>query len=118
MSSEFGSFLFSAKEQKAKNAFAFFPRKSDYFPPSQPVMLNFQVDHLDELLDKLSAAGVSVDPKRDQHEFGRFGWFTDPEGNRVELWDLPLNEAAGGSARIAGNRSADTNSRSIPNRSC
>ncbi len=30
--------------------------------------------------------GVTVDPKRDAHEYGKFGWFTDPEGNRVELW--------------------------------
>lgn len=22
-------------------------------------------------------------------EFGRFGWFLDPEGNKVELWQPP-----------------------------
>jgi predicted enzyme related to lactoylglutathione lyase len=49
-------------------------------------MLNFQVDNLDAVLDKLASAGVSVDPKREDYEYGRFGWFTDPEGNRVELW--------------------------------
>jgi predicted enzyme related to lactoylglutathione lyase len=27
-----------------------------------------------------------VDPKREGYEYGRFGWFIDPEGNRVELW--------------------------------
>jgi predicted enzyme related to lactoylglutathione lyase len=89
--STYGSFLFPAKEQRAKIAVAFFPRGSDYFPPSQPAMLNFQVDHLDEVLDKLAAAGISVDPKREQYDYGRFGWFTDPEGNRVELWE-PLGE--------------------------
>jgi predicted enzyme related to lactoylglutathione lyase len=89
--STYGSFLFPAKEQRAKIAVAFFPRGSDYFPPSQPAMLNFQVDHLDEVLDKLSAAGISVDPKREQYDYGRFGWFTDPEGNRVELWE-PVGE--------------------------
>ena len=52
-------------------------------------MLNFQVDDLDALLDQLSAAGVVVDPKREQSEYGRFGWFTDPQGNRVELWQPP-----------------------------
>ena len=49
-------------------------------------MLNFQVDDLDGLLDGLISAGVSVDPKRDDSSYGRFGWFTDPAGNRVELW--------------------------------
>ena len=31
-------------------------------------------------------AGATVDPKVDDSEFGRFGWATDPEGNRIELW--------------------------------
>jgi predicted enzyme related to lactoylglutathione lyase len=52
-------------------------------------MLNFQVDDLDAVLDQLSSAGVSVDPKRKQYEYGRFGWFTDPEDNCVELWQPP-----------------------------
>ena len=55
-------------------------------PVRQPAMLNFQVDDLDALLDALIAAGVEVDAKRDHYDFGDFGWFTDPEGNRVELW--------------------------------
>jgi hypothetical protein len=25
-------------------------------------------------------------PKRETYEFGKFGWFTDPAGNGVELW--------------------------------
>ncbi|MGB7168991.1 MAG: VOC family protein [Acidobacteriaceae bacterium] len=54
-------------------------------------MLNLQVDDLDAVLDGLIAAGVSVDPKRESFDYGRFGWFTDPEGNRVELWQ-PLAE--------------------------
>jgi predicted enzyme related to lactoylglutathione lyase len=52
-------------------------------------MLNFQVDDLNSLLEALSAAGVLVDPKREDSEYGKFGWFTDPEGNRVELWEPP-----------------------------
>jgi predicted enzyme related to lactoylglutathione lyase len=67
-------------------AVSFFKRSSEYFPAAQPAMLNFQVDDLDAILDKLVAAGVEVDPKREDYDFGRFGWFTDPAGNRVELW--------------------------------
>lgn len=33
------------------------------------------------------AAGVWIDPHREDHEFGRFAWIQDPEGNRVELWE-------------------------------
>jgi predicted enzyme related to lactoylglutathione lyase len=81
-----GCFVFPASEEKASIAVSFFKRSSDYFPVSQPAMLNFQVDDLDGVLDKLVADGVSVDPKRETYDYGRFGWFTDPEGNRVELW--------------------------------
>jgi predicted enzyme related to lactoylglutathione lyase len=82
-----GCFLFSSDTQKAYIAVSFFPRSSGYFPESQAAMLNFQVDDLHAVLDKLLADGVTVDPKREEHPYGRFGWFTDPEGNRVELWE-------------------------------
>lgn len=81
-----GCFSFEKETQRAAIAVAFFAKSSGYFPVSQPAMLNFQVDDLDAVLANLSAAGVAVDPKREDHEYGRFGWFTDPEGNRVELW--------------------------------
>jgi len=82
-----GCFLFPKETQRGKIAVAFFPRESDYFPAAQPAMLNFQVDDLDAVLDGLIAAGVEVDPKRESYDYGKFGWFTDPEGNRVELWE-------------------------------
>jgi len=84
-----GCFAFPNETQRASIAVSFFSRSSNYFPVAQPAMLNFQVDDLDAVLDKLSAAGVAVDPKRDNYDYGRFGWFTDPEGNRVELWQPP-----------------------------
>ena len=83
-----GGFVLEAKEGQSI-AVAFFPRGSGYFPQSQPAMLNFLVDDLDGLLDAMTAAGVAVDAKRESHEYGRFGWFVDPEGNRVELWEPP-----------------------------
>ena len=58
-------------------------------PGPQPYMINFRVDDLDALLAQLRADGVDVDERVDQSEFGRFGWITDPEGNRIELWQSP-----------------------------
>lgn len=84
-----GGFVLPAERQRAVLAVAFFPRESSYFPVGQPAMLNFQVDDLDAVLDRLIAAGVSVDGKRETYDYGKFGWFTDPEGNRVELWQPP-----------------------------
>jgi len=35
-------------------------------------MINFRVDNLDELLGRFAAASVRVDPKREDHAYGRF----------------------------------------------
>jgi predicted enzyme related to lactoylglutathione lyase len=81
-----GSFEFPVSTQRAQVVFALFEQGGDYFPPSQKTMINLQVDDLDGVLDRLANEGVAVDPKRESYDFGKFGWFTDPEGNRVELW--------------------------------
>ena len=81
-----GYFEFPASALRAQIVFAFFGQQDAYFPPAQKAMINLQVDDLDGVLDRLIAEGVAVDPKRDSYDFGKFGWFTDPEGNRVELW--------------------------------
>ncbi|MDE1178154.1 MAG: VOC family protein [Edaphobacter sp.] len=72
-------------------SWSLFPADSKYFPVTQQAMVNYRVDDLDALLEQLSAAGVTIDPKRDEYGFGRFAWIVDPEGNRVELWQ-PLVE--------------------------
>jgi predicted enzyme related to lactoylglutathione lyase len=64
-----------------------FPADSSYFGAGlQTAMVNYRVDDLDALLDQLRAADVVIDPKREDYDYGRFAWITDPEGNRVELW--------------------------------
>jgi predicted enzyme related to lactoylglutathione lyase len=81
-----GSYAFPVPTQHPQIVFALFKPEDAYFPPAQKAMINLQVDDLDGVLDRLIAEGVSVDPKRESYDFGKFGWFTDPEGNRVELW--------------------------------
>jgi predicted enzyme related to lactoylglutathione lyase len=81
-----GSYAFPAPTHGAQVVFAFFKQQDAYFPPAQKAMINLQVDDLDGVLDRLTDEGVAVDPKRESYDFGKFGWFTDPEGNRVELW--------------------------------
>jgi predicted enzyme related to lactoylglutathione lyase len=50
-------------------------------------MLNFRVRDLDAMLAQLRSAGADVAAETQSMEgVGRFGWVTDPEGNRVELW--------------------------------
>ena len=65
-----------------------FPRSSAYFDPSSaPFMINYVVDDLDALLEKLQSRGVKIDPKRESHDYGRFAWIFDPDGNKIELWE-------------------------------
>jgi predicted enzyme related to lactoylglutathione lyase len=67
-----------------------FPEDTTYFGAgTQAFMVNFRVDDLDALLASLRAAGCAVDEKTHADEHGKFGWVTDPEGNRVELWEPP-----------------------------
>jgi predicted enzyme related to lactoylglutathione lyase len=67
-----------------------FPASSTYFDPSTAAfMINYIVDDIDALLAKLSAGGVRIDPKREDHDYGRFAWIYDPEGNKIELWEPP-----------------------------
>ena len=71
-------------------AWSIFPRDTKYFGPSPAqFMMNFRVADLDALLQALKEEGVAVDPKVEVYEYGKFGWITDPEGNRIELWEPP-----------------------------
>ena len=74
------------RQEAGPTVFAGFPRDHDHFPPDQNVMLNFRVADLGAMLRQLRGAGVAVLREEDQDGVGRFAWVTDPEGNRVELW--------------------------------
>ena len=81
-----GAFSFPPPTKHPQVIFALFKQEDAYIPLAQKAMINLQVDDLDGVLDRLAADGVTVDPKRESYDFGKFGWLTDPEGNRVELW--------------------------------
>jgi hypothetical protein len=57
ISSPHGAFLFAHETQRACVAAAFFPRSSEYFPVSQPAMLNFRVDDLNAVSEKTVSRG-------------------------------------------------------------
>jgi predicted enzyme related to lactoylglutathione lyase len=63
-----------------------FPQDTTYFGEGkQAVMINYRVDDLDALLEKLAAAGVWIDPKRQNESYGRVAWIKDSDGNPHEL---------------------------------
>jgi catechol 2,3-dioxygenase-like lactoylglutathione lyase family enzyme len=63
-----------------------FPATTKYFEPNQTFMVNYIVDDLDALLERLQKEGVKIDPKRQDEDYGRFAWIYDPDGNKIELW--------------------------------
>ncbi len=67
-----------------------FPGDTKYFgEDGASFMINYRVKDLDGLLTALRGEGVDVEPKVEGTPYGRFGWITDPEGNRIELWEPP-----------------------------
>jgi catechol 2,3-dioxygenase-like lactoylglutathione lyase family enzyme len=77
-------------ERPGSTAWSLFSMDTKYLDPSTAqFMVNYRVADLDAMLAQLRAAGVQVDEKVDESEFGRFGWAMDPDGNRFELWQPP-----------------------------
>jgi predicted enzyme related to lactoylglutathione lyase len=75
-------------QEAGPTVFAAFESGTDYFnSPTQQTMLNFRVRDLDAMLTQLRSKGADVaEETQDMDGIGRFGWVTDPEGNRIELW--------------------------------
>jgi predicted enzyme related to lactoylglutathione lyase len=78
------------QQDAGPTVFATFERETDYFGSrAQQTMLNFRVSDLAAMLAQLRAKGADVAEETQEMEgVGRFGWVTDLEGNRVELWQL------------------------------
>ena len=65
-----------------------FPADTAYFGPGPATfMVNYRVKNLDAMLAQLRAAGAKVEEKVEDYEYGRFGWASDTEGNRLEWWE-------------------------------
>lgn len=79
-------------QEAGPTVFAAFSADTDYFGSrDQQVMLNFRVANLEAMLAQLREKDANVAAEtEDMAGVGRFGWVTDPEGNRIELWE-PTN---------------------------
>jgi catechol 2,3-dioxygenase-like lactoylglutathione lyase family enzyme len=74
-------------DEIGRTIWSIFPADTDYFGPSRPdFMINYRVSNLDRMLAQLRQKGVEVE-KVEDYDYGRFAWITDPEGNRIELWE-------------------------------
>jgi predicted enzyme related to lactoylglutathione lyase len=97
---EYGGASLHWKDELPKDTgrteWAIFPEDTTYFGPGnqqgiQQTMVNYRVDDLEALLQQLAAEVVTIDPQREDYDFGHFAWIIDPENNRLELWQ-PLTK--------------------------
>ena len=88
---EGGAFAWRRPDDPSKEettVWSIFPSTTKYFGQSRlGCMLNYIVEDLDGLLRQLRAEGVAVDERVEEADYGKFGWITDPDGNRIELWE-------------------------------
>jgi len=76
-----------ASDGKARTIFGPFKAESTYFEPSdKQYMINLRVDNVRELLKMAKKGGATLVGDVEESEYGIFGWFIDPEGIKIELW--------------------------------
>jgi predicted enzyme related to lactoylglutathione lyase len=65
-----------------------FAEDTDYFEPlEKEFMVNYRVQNIEGLVEKLKANGVNVVDKIVAYDYGKFVHIMDLEGNKIELWE-------------------------------
>ncbi len=65
-----------------------FQNGSDYFAPSKKeFMINYRVQNIEGLVEKLRANGVTIVDEIVSYDYGKFVHIMDNEGNKIELWE-------------------------------
>ena len=73
-----------------RSMFSPFSGDTEYLNPStKEFMVNLRVDDVRTLIEKARAGGAKIIDDVQDTEFGVFGWFIDPEGIKIELWQEP-----------------------------
>ncbi len=69
-----------------------FKKGSEYFAPSKKeFMINYRVNNIEGLVDKLKENGVTIVDEIQTFDYGKFVRIMDSEGNKLELWE-PVGE--------------------------
>jgi predicted enzyme related to lactoylglutathione lyase len=65
-----------------------FEEGTDYFDPSKKeFMINYRVQNMKGMVEKLRENGVTILDEIEEYEYGSFVHIMDPEGNKIELWE-------------------------------
>lgn len=76
------------KDERCSTQWSPFKDNTKYFEPSEKqFMQNFRVENLEKLLEKFKVEKVQVIGEMESHDYGKFAWILDLEGNKIELWE-------------------------------
>ena len=65
-----------------------FNQDTTYFAPSKKeFMINYRVQNIEALVEKLKENGVAVLDEIEEYDYGKFVHIMDNEGNKIELWE-------------------------------
>jgi predicted enzyme related to lactoylglutathione lyase len=65
-----------------------FKKGDEYFSPSKKdFMINYTVQNIEGLVNKLKENGVTILDSIASYDFGKFVHIMDAEGNKIELWE-------------------------------
>ncbi len=65
-----------------------FKQGSEYFSPSKKeFMVNYRVQNILGLVNKLKNNGVTILDSIETYDYGKFVHIMDAEGNKIELWE-------------------------------
>jgi len=65
-----------------------FKKGDAYFSPSKKgFMINYQVQNIEGLVNKLKENGVTILDSIATYDYGKFVHIMDSEGNKIELWE-------------------------------
>lgn len=65
-----------------------FKKGDEYFSPSKKeFMINYRVQNIEGLVNKLKENGVTILDDIATYDFGKFIHIMDKEGNKIELWE-------------------------------
>lgn len=65
-----------------------FKKGDEYFSPSKKdFMINYRVQNIEGLVNKLKENGVTILDSIATYEYGKFVHIMDAEGNKIELWE-------------------------------
>ncbi|MFT6992436.1 MAG: putative enzyme related to lactoylglutathione lyase [Paraglaciecola sp.] len=65
-----------------------FKKDDEHFSPSKKdFMINYQVQNIEELVNKLKNNGVTILDSIETYDYGKFIHIMDNEGNKIELWE-------------------------------